>query len=51
MEPPILSPANQELDISCEPPTRTEVERAIKSLKSNRSAGPDNITAEVLRAD
>ena len=33
MEPPILPPANQELDISCEPPTRAEVEKAIKSLR------------------
>jgi len=45
-----MEPPNQELDISCEPPTRTEVEKAIKSLKSNESAGPDNITVEVLRA-
>ena len=51
MEPPILPPANQELDIACEPPTRTEVEKAIKSLKNNKAAGPDNIPAEVLRAD
>ena len=51
MEPPILPPANQELDISCEPPTRAEVEKAIKSLKNNKSAGPDNIPAEVLKAD
>ena len=45
MEPQILPPANQELDISCEPPTRAEVEKAIKSLKNNKSAGPDNIPA------
>jgi len=51
IEPPILLPANQELDISCEPPTRAEVEKAIKSLKNNKSTGPDNIPAEVLRAD
>ena len=51
MEPPILPPAKQEIDISCEPPTRAEVEKAIKSLKNNKSAGPDNIPAEVLKAD
>ena len=51
MEPPILPPASQELDIACETPTRTEVEKAIKSLKNNKAAGPDNIPAEVLRAD
>ena len=50
MEPPILPPANQELDITCEPPTRNEVEKAIKSLKNNKAAGPD-IPVEVLRAD
>jgi len=51
MEPPVLPAANQELDISCEPLTRAEVEKAIKSLTNNKSAGPDNIPAEVLRAD
>ena len=51
MEPPILPPANQELDVNCEPPTWAEVEKAIKSLKNNKSAGLDNIPAEVLKAD
>ena len=51
MEPPILPPANQELDIICEPLTRNEVEKAITSLKNNKAAGPDNIPAKVLRAD
>jgi len=51
MEPPILPPANQELDVNCEPPTWAEVEKAIKSLKNNKSAGLDNISAEVLKAD
>ena len=51
MEPPILPPANQELDISCESPTKIEVEKAIKSLRNNKAAGPDNIPAEVLKAD
>ena len=51
--PPLMeSPsANQKLDITCEPPTRTEVEKVIQSLKNNKAAGPDNIPAEVLRAD
>ena len=51
MEPLLLPSANQEIDMSCEPPTRAEVEKAIKSLKNNKSAGPDNIPAEVLKAD
>ena len=51
MEAPILPPANQELDISCESPNRIEVEKAIKSLKNNKAAGPDYIPVEVLRAD
>ena len=51
VEPPILPPANQELDISCEPPTKAKVEKAIKSLKNHKSAGPDNIPAEVLKVD
>ena len=50
MEPPRLPPTNQEFDISSEPATRVEVEKAIKSLKNNKAAGPDNIPAEVLKA-
>ena len=43
MEPPILPPPNQHLDISGEPPTKAEVKEAIKSLKNNKSPGQDNI--------
>ena len=46
-----MPPAKQELDISYEPSTRAEDEKAIKSLKNNKAAGRDNILAEVLRAD
>jgi len=49
--PPTLPPSDQELDINCEPPTETEIKKAIKSLKNNKAAGPDDIPAELLRAD
>ena len=51
MQPPTLPPADQQLDINIEPPTEAEVEKAIKSLEKNKSAGLDNIPAEILKAD
>ncbi len=39
------------ININCEPPTREEVRSATKSLKNGKSAGPDNIPAEALKAD
>ena len=49
--PPTLPPSDQELDINCEPPTETEIKKAIKSLKNNKAAGPHDIPAELLKAD
>ena len=46
-----IPPAEPPLDISCEPPTREEIQKAIKPLKMGKSAGPDNIPAEALKAD
>jgi len=48
ISPPILPPSTQEIDICCEPPTEAEIEKAIKSLKNNESAGQDNVPAELL---
>lgn len=39
------------LPIRTDPPSRNETINAIKSLKSGKAAGVDNITAEVLQAD
>ena len=51
ISPPILPPSRQELDLCCEKPTEAEIEKAFKSLENNKSAGPDNIPAELLKAD
>nr|KAG5707728.1 hypothetical protein BaRGS_003303 [Batillaria attramentaria] len=49
--PPDIPPAAQLLDISTNPPTKTEIIKAIKSLKSDKAAGPDGIPPEALKAD
>nr|KAG5689679.1 hypothetical protein BaRGS_006304 [Batillaria attramentaria] len=49
--PPDIPPAAQLLDISTNPPTKTEIIKAIKSLKSGKAAGPDCIPPEALKAD
>ena len=46
-----IPPAARMLDINCAPPTRTEVKKAIKSLRRGKAAGPDDIPAEALQAD
>nr|KAG5687084.1 hypothetical protein BaRGS_017102 [Batillaria attramentaria] len=49
--PPDIPLAAQLLDISTNPPTKTEIIKAIKSLKSGKAAGPDGIPPEALKAD
>ena len=49
--PAIITPAETNLDINCSAPTIEEIKSAIKGLKNNKAAGPDNITAEILKAD
>nr|KAG5699610.1 hypothetical protein BaRGS_000726 [Batillaria attramentaria] len=49
--PPDIPPAAQLLDISTNLPTKTEIIKAIKSLKSGKAAGPDCIPPEALKAD
>lgn len=40
-----------ELPINCELPTKAEILKAIKALKNNKAAGPDNVPADILKAD
>ncbi|XP_075157981.1 uncharacterized protein LOC142231248 [Haematobia irritans] len=40
---------NEILDISIEPPTTEEIETALLQLKNGKSAGPDDIPAELLK--
>lgn len=34
-----------------DPPSKAEIERAVKKLKANRAAGPHEIPPEALKAD
>jgi len=49
--PPDITPSEEDLPISCEPPTREEIAKAVKQLNSNKAAGPDYIPPEALKAD
>lgn len=48
---PTIQPADKDLPIDCSPPTKDEIRRAIMQLKTGKSAGPDGIPAEVLKAN
>ena len=50
-DPPDIIPARKDIPINCEPPTREEVESAVKSLNLGKAAGPDHIPPEALKAD
>lgn len=49
--PPGIPPADNDLPIYCDEPTKEEICSAIKQLKNRKAARPDNIPAEVLKAD
>ena len=49
--PPDIPPAEEDLDINCNKPTKTEIKKAIMSLKNGKAAGPDDIPAEAIKAD
>ena len=49
--PPDIRPSEEDLPISCEPPTREEIAKAVRLLNSNKAAGPDSIPPEALKAD
>ena len=51
LAPPDIQPANVDLPIDCNKPTREEIKRAIKQLQNGKAVGPDNIPAEALKAD
>ena len=48
---PDIPPAETELPISCDKPSKTEIKKAIMTLKSGKAAGPDEIPAEAIKAD
>jgi hypothetical protein len=48
---PDTPPAAQLLDINTNPPSKTEIIKAIKSLKPGKAAGPNGIPPEALKAN
>ena len=50
-ERPNIAPAAEILQIPLHSPTREEFKKAIMSLNNGKSAGPDGIPAEALKAD
>ena len=46
-----IFPAEVDLDISCERPSKDEIRQAIKHLKSGKAARPDHIPPEALKTD
>ena len=48
-DPPDIPPANDDVPINCDLPTKKEIYQAIK--KSGKSAGPDSIPAKALKTD
>ncbi|KAL6490141.1 hypothetical protein MHYP_G00004860 [Metynnis hypsauchen] len=51
VNPPKIPPAARDLPINCCAPTKDEIRSAIMQLKNGKSAGPDSIPAEELKAD
>ena len=49
--PPGIPPAETELPISCDKPSKAEIKKAIMTLRSGKAAGPDEILAEAIKAD
>lgn len=48
---PNIQHAENDLDISIEPPTKEEIVSAIKSQKNGKAPGQDNLNAELFKAD
>ena len=49
--PPEILPARLDLPINTNPPTKKEIEEAIRQIKSNKAEGPDHIPPEAIKAD
>ena len=48
---PDIQPAETDLPIDCNKPTREEIKQAIAHMKNGEVAGPDGFPAEALKAD
>nr|KAG5686071.1 hypothetical protein BaRGS_030686 [Batillaria attramentaria] len=49
--PPDIPPAETELPINCDKPSKAEIRKAIITLRNGKAAGPDEIPAEAIKAD
>jgi hypothetical protein len=47
---PVIEPAESDLQMNIEKPTKEEIRKAISKLNSGKAAGPDGIPAEALKA-
>ena len=48
---PDIQPAETDLPIDCNKPTRDKIKKPIAHMKNGKVAGPDGIPAEALKAD
>ena len=48
--PPDIAPAEEVLQINCESPSKTEIEKAIHHTKRGKVSSPDTIPAEAIKA-
>ncbi|GFR83528.1 retrovirus-related Pol polyprotein from type-1 retrotransposable element R2 [Elysia marginata] len=49
--PPDIAPAEAELQINIEQPSKAEIKKAITALRNGKAAGPDEIPPEAIKAD
>ena len=47
--PPLIEPAEEDLDIDLEPPSTDEIKTSSKKLRNNKAAGPDGIPGEAIK--
>lgn len=50
-EPADIPPTEAILPVNCDKPSKEEIKKSIKTLKSGKAAGPDEIPAEAIKAD
>ncbi|VDO79028.1 unnamed protein product [Schistosoma margrebowiei] len=51
MNPPDIEAAHTDLPMDVNPPTMEEIRKAIRQIKIERAAGPDNIPSKALKLD
>ena len=51
LNPADIPPAHQTLNVKVDPPSKPEIGRAVKKLKANSAASPDEIPPEAFKAN